>query len=178
MVEDQLLVWRSKRGDRSAFNTIYDKYLDRMLTVAMGLLGNAHDAEEVVQDVFVTFIASLSDFRLRGSLKAFLTTCVANRARDRLRRRQRAGRLAVRLHDDLGADPLLQATHDETLERLAEVLTQLPYEQREAIVLKMQGGLSLRALARQQNLPLGTVQTRYRSGMTHLRALMNGEKNR
>ena len=175
MLEDHILVWKSKRGDKASFDALYEKHLDRLLTVAMGLLGNAHEAEEVVQDVFTHFIASLADFRLRGNLRAFLATCVANRARDRLRRNRRTERLEPPPLQRGTTEPLSLVMHDENVTKMQAALAQLPYEQREVITLKIHGDLSFRALARRQNLALGTVQTRYRSGMARLRILMNGE---
>ncbi|MFC1760585.1 RNA polymerase sigma factor [Planctomycetota bacterium] len=175
MLEDRVLVWKSKRGDKAAFDALYEKYVDFLLTVAMSLLRDAHEAEEVVQDVFAGFITSLSDFRLKGNLKAFLATCVANRARDRLRRRRRQERCDPPMPRDDIHSPLTLIIHDESVEKMQGALEQLPYEQREIVILKIQGDLSFRALARQQNLALGTVQTRYRSGIARLRCLLNGE---
>lgn len=89
MLEDHILLYRSRQGDREAFDRIYGKHLDALLTVAMSLLGNAADAQDVVQDVFTSFVESLATFRLRGSLRGFLAVCVANKCRDMLRRRRR-----------------------------------------------------------------------------------------
>ena len=175
MLEDSLLVWKAKRGDKAAFDALYEKYVDLLLTVAMNLLRDAHEAEEIVQDVFSGFLAALDSFRPRGSLKAFLATCVANRARDRLRRLRRLERWDPPPSENRTCSPLSLVIHDEAVEKMQGALDQLPYEQREIIILKIQGDLSFRALARQQNLALGTVQTRYRSGMARLRNLLNTE---
>jgi len=87
MLEDQILWWRSKHGSRKAFDLIYQKYVDTMLAVAMHLLGNAGDAEDVVQEVFASLVEAPQTIELRGSLKGFLAVCVANKSRDLLRRR-------------------------------------------------------------------------------------------
>ena len=98
MLEDQILWWRSKRGSRRAFDLIYQKYVDMMLTVALHLLGNAGDAEDVVQDVFTSLVEAPQTLELHGSLKGFLAVCVANKSRDLLRRRK----LAPAGRDDRG----------------------------------------------------------------------------
>jgi len=175
MLEDRILLWRSKRGDKRAFDMLYDKYLDTLLTVARHLLGNACEAEEVVQDVFSDFVASLDSFELRGSLKGFLATCVANRCRDRLRKRRRAGAAGLRMSQELASAPLELAIHNEQVHRLQQALDEIPCEQREVVVLKIHGGLSFRAVARQTGLSLGTVQSRYRYGIERLRVLLDGE---
>jgi len=177
LAEDRVLIWRSKRGDQRAFDRIYDKYLDTMLTVALSLLGDIGEAEDAVQDVFVKLIETLDGFHLRGSLKAFLATCVANRARDQIRRKMRKDRIETAWKEERSqvTEPLAQAMLSEDMLRVQHALGQLPYEQREVVTLKIHGGLSFRALARQLELPLGTVQGRYRYGLVRLRRLLNGE---
>ena len=87
MLEDRLLLWRFKCGSRDAFRVIYEKYAADSLTLAANLLGDSSTAEDVVQDVFISFAKSMDKFHLRGSLKGYLATCVANRARDYLRKK-------------------------------------------------------------------------------------------
>jgi RNA polymerase sigma factor (sigma-70 family) len=89
MLEDELLKWKLRRGSKEAMARTYEKYLDSMLTLAMGLLNDKSTAEDVVHDVFVSFAASVRDFRLRGSSSAYLATSVVNRVRDGRRRQRR-----------------------------------------------------------------------------------------
>jgi RNA polymerase sigma-70 factor (ECF subfamily) len=132
-------------------------------------------AQDAVQDVFVKFVESLDGFELRGRLKGYLATCVANRVRDRLRQMARADCVERDGRDMSQARPLDLAVQNEQLHRLAEALAQLPYEQREVIALKVHGGMSFRAIARQCGIRLGTVQSRYRYGLGRLRAQLNGK---
>jgi RNA polymerase sigma-70 factor (ECF subfamily) len=90
MLKDHILWWRSKRGSRRALDLIYQEYVDMMLAVAMHLLGNAGDAEDVVQEVFASLVEAPQTLELHGSLKGFLAVCVANKSRDLLRRRKLA----------------------------------------------------------------------------------------
>jgi RNA polymerase sigma-70 factor (ECF subfamily) len=176
MLDDPILLWRSKRGDRKAFDLLYERHLDRLLTVAMHLLGNASDAEDAVQEVFASFIESLDTITLRSSLRNFLAVCVANKSRDMLRRRSRP------LADPLGAAPppdapetLELVTHSEQVRCLVDALARLPYEQREVITLHIHAGLTFRAMARALDISLGTVQSRYRYGLNNLKTALNGE---
>jgi len=82
MIEDKLLIWKFKRGRGDALSRIYQKYKADLLVLAMALLNDKSAAEDVLHDVFVTFVQSLGKFRLTGSLKGYLLTCVANRARN------------------------------------------------------------------------------------------------
>ena len=175
MLEDRILLRQAKRGERRAFDRIYEKYRDTLLTVAMNLLADPELARDVVQDVFVKFIESLDGFELRGRLRGYLATCVANRARDRLRQTARGGRVEPDRRESLHIQPLDLAVQNEQLDRLAKALARLPYEQREIIALKVYGGLSFRAIARRQGIRLGTVQSRYRYGLDQLRTQLNGK---
>ena len=70
MIEDELLKWRFRRGSREALARIYEKYVHLLLSIALGLLNDPHEAEDVVQDVFVAFAQNAVALGLRGSLKA------------------------------------------------------------------------------------------------------------
>jgi len=83
MLEDKLLIWKFNCGNREALRSIYEKYKDDLVTLAAALLNDVSSAEDVVHDVFVSFIESSSRFRLTGSLKGYLAACVANNARNR-----------------------------------------------------------------------------------------------
>lgn len=89
MLEDRLLSWRFKHGSQDALARIYEKYLRYLLTLATALLGDLSSAEDVVHDFFVWFAQSGDRLRLDGTLKGYLATCVANRARDVMRQRSR-----------------------------------------------------------------------------------------
>jgi RNA polymerase sigma factor (sigma-70 family) len=177
MIEDELLKWRFRRGSREALARIYEKYVHLLLSVAMGLLNDPHAAEDVVQDVFVTFAREAAGFGLRGSLKAYLATCVVHRARDRARservRQRHAAGWALMPFETEGPDQPL--VYNERCEQLSQALAELPVEQREVVVLKIKNGMKLRDIARLQNVSISTVHGRYRYGMDKLRTLLNGE---
>jgi RNA polymerase sigma-70 factor (ECF subfamily) len=175
MLEDQILWWRSKRGSRRAFDRIYQKYVDMMLAVAMHLLGNAGDTEDVVHEVFASLVEAPQAIELRGSLKGFLAVCVANKSRDLLRRRKLA---PAGPDDGTRADseePLELVIRSEQIVHLREALRRLPHEQQEVIALHIHAGLTFRALARALQVPLGTVQSRYRYGLNNLRTELERE---
>ena len=97
MIEDQLLIWKFKLGDKDALRRIYAKYKNDLLKLAVALLGDVNPAEDVVQDVFVRFAQSSERIRPAGNLRKYLLTCVANRIRcDSPPERVVAARLKVR----------------------------------------------------------------------------------
>ena len=93
MLEDKQLIWNLRNGSPEALGRIYEKYHGYLLTLAIALLNDVNTAEDAIHDFFVSFARSGRTLKLEGSLKAYLATCVANRARDRLRaaKRQPAG---------------------------------------------------------------------------------------
>ena len=178
MLQDKLLVWKFKGGSRDAFRLIYEKYADDLLSLAANLLNDKVGAEDVVQDVFVSFVESIEKFRLTGSLKGYLATCVANRARDYIRKsnRQRAATVNQEQRTTSDARSQLQlAIRSEELQEVSHALTELPYEQREAVVLRLHGNLRFRQIAKLQKLSVKTAQSRYRYGLDKLRSILNGE---
>jgi RNA polymerase sigma-70 factor (ECF subfamily) len=178
MLEDKILLWRFKRGNREAFRLIYDKYADSLLTLAANLLNDKADAEDVVQDVFISFVQSVQKFHLRGSLKGYLATCVANRSRDYLRKNRSRQTLTVNQAEQSTMavkSPVQLVLRSEQLQKLSHAITELPYEQREAVVLRLHGEMRFRQIAGLQNISIKTAQSRYRYGLDKLRSVLNGE---
>ncbi len=176
-MEDKLLILRFKRGSTDALCRIYQKYERAMLSVAFALLNDHSAAEDVVHDVFVAFAQSPERLSLAGNLRSYLTTCTANLARDRYRAVVRQARCLERVQG-AGADapsPLGRILRDEELRQLSDALSQLPYEQREAVVLHLRAGMTFGAIATAQGLSINTVQSRYRYGIEKLRSMLNGE---
>ncbi|MBN2316311.1 MAG: sigma-70 family RNA polymerase sigma factor [Sedimentisphaerales bacterium] len=88
MVRDKLLVWKCKHGSRAAFRQVYEKYESDLRTLAANLLADKSAAEDVVHDVFVSFLQSLDTFEVRSSLAGYLKTCVANKSRNLMRKKR------------------------------------------------------------------------------------------
>lgn len=175
-MEDKILVLKCKQGSRSALAQIYEKYKANLLLLAMALLNDRAAAEDVVHDVFVAFVDSLKGFRLTGSLKAYLMTCTANKARDALRTRSVQSKISGSTRpEQYSQDPLNHMVCNEQVGLLTDGLEQLPYEQREIVMLHIQAGLSLRAIARELGISANTAKSRYRYGVRKLRLILNGE---
>ncbi|UCG48407.1 MAG: RNA polymerase sigma factor [Phycisphaerales bacterium] len=176
-MEDKLLILRCKRRSKAALTRIYEKYKRHLLILAVALLNDTSCAEDVVHDVFVGFVQGLADFELTGSLKCYLATCVANRARNVNRARHRrtiaadSFKKAVRSSDEPGRSVIC----NEELKLLGEAMGRLPYEQREVILLHMHSGATFGAIAAGRNMSVNTVKSRYRYGIEKLRSIFNHE---
>ncbi len=177
MLEDEWLKWKLRRGSPDALARVYEKYVDMMQTLATGLLNQRAAAEDVVQDVFLSFARSAKDLRSTGSLRSYLATSVLNRVRDR---RRQARRQAVR--SPVSGDPVCSAAGPEQAailveetDRLHDAIAELPDEQREVVLLRLKANLKFRDIARVQQTSVSTVLGRYRYGLDRLRSRLNGE---
>jgi RNA polymerase sigma-70 factor (ECF subfamily) len=178
MLEDKLLIRKFNRGDGDALRRIYQKYRDDLLKVAAALLNDSSAAEDVVHDVFVGFARSVGNFRLRGSLKGYLAICAANRARDRNRAMRRGRTVGLDEAEQVRADkcrPDQSALRDELAKQLAHAMTQLPYEQRETIILHVQSNVRFGQIAASQGVSANTARSRYRYGLNKLRSILDGQ---
>jgi len=177
-VEDRLLVWRLNRGDATALACVYEKYRDDLLRLAASMLSDTAEAEDIVQDVFVKFAGSARTFRLTGSLKGFLATCVANAARNRIkavsRRKTTALDEAAGLASDAKGPERWMICSDE-FERVSGALAQLPFDQREVVTMHLYGQMPFKEVAKWQKASIKTVQSRYRYALDKLRVLLNSE---
>lgn len=177
MIEEKRLIRNLRNGSPQALGHIYEKYRGYLLTLATALLNDVNTAEDTVHDFFVSFARSSRTLKLEGSLKAYLATCVANRARDRLRaaKRQPVGLEQI---DTVGSAmdcPVSTAVCNEAMRQVNNALSQLPYEQREVVILHTRGRMSFKTIAAHQDVPIQTVQSRYRYGLDKLRTLLNGQ---
>ena len=177
MLEDRIFVFRFNRGSKEALRRIYEKYKDDLLGLAVALLNDVSLAEDVVHDVFVSFARSAGTFNLTGSLKSYLSTCVANRARDRNRSMYQSDS-ALEAADEISSDlidPQQTVICSEESQRLIDLLSKLPYDQCEVVVLHLHHRLPFRRIAKLQSVSINTIQSRYRYGLDKLRSMLDGE---
>ena len=177
MLEDKQLILKARTGDRDALRQIYVKYKDVLFTIAMSLLKESNAAEDVMHDVFVSFTRNIGRFHLYGSLKSFLITCVLNRSKDMLKSKMyrvvEINRTVSDSSDNPG--PLQQAMDHEQIGLLEDAMTKIPDQQREVIVLRLQGDLKFKEIANVQKVSVGTVQGRYHYGLEKIKSILDGQ---
>jgi RNA polymerase sigma-70 factor (ECF subfamily) len=158
-------------GDAAAFEEIYNRYHARVFAIARKLLGDDHAAEDIVQSVFLTIWRSARLFR-GGIFPAWIATITINRSRSALRSRASAGERLEALACETAAE---RPFTDELFARFEalrvyEVLERLPDRQRALIKLGFLEHRTHAEIAHLMDLPLGTVKTRMRAGLTRLRS--------
>jgi len=178
MIEDKLLIWRFKRGSSDALCRIYKKYKDNLLRLASALSNDQNAAEDIVHDFFVSFAQSPEKLKLNGSLKSYLATCVVNRVRNANIARQRQETAGLNEAESAVSNskrPEQWIIDSEQLRQLNNALAQLPYQQREVIILHAQGRMKFKAIAELQDVSINTIQSRYRYGLDKLRSILDSE---
>jgi len=172
--DDQAALERMARGDQAGLAEMYDRHGRLVYSLALRIVRDRGDAEDVTQDVFVQAWRQASRFdTTRGNVAAWLLTMARSRAIDLIRRR--------RVRPQPGADDMVMETKDaspapdvqfewvQRAEVIQEAMGALPLLQRLAIELAFFEGLTQAEIAEQLEVPLGTVKTRIRQGLLKLR---------
>jgi RNA polymerase sigma-70 factor (ECF subfamily) len=171
------LLVRIADGDQSAFAELYDLLSSRVFALILKVLVNRSQSEEVLQEVFLEIWQSAARFAPnRGQGRSWVFTIAHRRAVDRVRASQSSAdrdmRVGVR---DLGGErDVVQEAVESKLEgeRVVAALAALPEAQQEALILAYYGGYSQSEISALTGVPLGTIKTRMRDGLTRLRGEM------
>ena len=172
---DQAALTRMARGDHGALAELYDRNARMVFSLALRILQNRADAEDVVQDVFAQVWSQAGRYdTARGAVAAWMLMMARSRAIDRLRSRASRPETAsearvVEEMPDETARQDLQLLSAEQVENLQRALNELPAAQREALELAYYEGLTHAEIADRLSEPLGTVKTRIRQAVIKLR---------
>lgn len=169
--EARSLIARLVGGEAAAVGEFFDRYAGLAYGLALRILRDPTEAEDVVQEVFVQAWRQASRYDPgRGSPEAWVCTMARTRALDQLRRR------AARREEPAEADQPAAARPAATVEALAvrKALDGLSVEQRRALELAYYEGLTQSEIARRLGEPLGTIKTRIRTAMMRLRETLAG----
>jgi RNA polymerase sigma-70 factor, ECF subfamily len=173
--EDAALLGKVEQGDQQAMGLLFDRYSGIVYSVALRVLKDTGQAEDVMQDIFIQIWKKPSAFISgRGSFGAWLVVVARNRAIDSLRRRRPSDSVedvVLASSTDLGAE----AERNTLMEKVRVYLQQLPPEQRKSVEMAYFEGMSHSEIAEKTGDPLGTVKTRIRLALITLRKAMQGK---
>ena len=166
------LVERLRVGDPVAFEELVRTYQHRVFGVAVRMLGNAAEAEEIAQEVFLRVHRSVGEFRGEAKLSTWLYAITSRLCLNRLasaeRRHPRAG--ADALEDVPASDTGGGLEREEVTTALRQAIAALPEERRIVVVLRDVEGLSYEEIARALDLEPGTVRSRLHRARLDLKA--------
>jgi RNA polymerase sigma-70 factor, ECF subfamily len=162
----------AKKDDASqrqqVFAGLYDRFASRLFHVACTLLESRHDAEDVVQDVFVALARSSRQVTEIDDIRAYLFAALRHAAA-KMASQRKPRLLAQAEFEQQVATPETRMASDEAA-RLDRALRALPTEQRELVALKIDGGLTFAQIAELLGISANTAASRYRYALEKLRA--------
>jgi RNA polymerase sigma-70 factor, ECF subfamily len=179
-MRDREMIAQIGRRDQGAFSALYDRLSGPLYSLAFKMLGDASDAQDALQEVFVQIWSRASTYDPeKSSVFSWAVLLTRSRAIDRLRARDRRLRVVV---ESTAENKVAEATDASTVESAADtankkdeaahvrsLLNKLPEDQRQAIELAFFGHRTHHEIAAQLGQPLGTVKARIRRGLLKLR---------
>lgn len=167
--QDELLLERVRARDHHAMTDLFDRYSRMVYSVALRVLKDPGQAEDVMQDVFFNLWENSKSFTSgRGSLGAWLMVVARNRSIDALRRRKPSDSVddvVLPAKTNLAAE----AERNTIMEKVRAVMNGLPQDQQKSLQLAFFEGLSHSEIAARTGDPLGTVKTRIRTALISVR---------
>ena len=179
------LLAKVAQGDRAAFKVLFDLHSPQVYSVCLRMLGNARDAEEISQDVFVTLWQKAKTIRGEARLATWLHRVCVNKS---INHRKRGGVFSrfkqimsidtedVSLADQLPAPeserPDSKLESREAGDQLAELMAEIPARQREIYLLHKLEGLSYKEIAEELNITLASVESLMHRAKQNLQTVM------
>jgi RNA polymerase sigma-70 factor, ECF subfamily len=176
---DAELVHNLRLGQHQALTVLYDRYAGLVYSIAHQILQNAQEAEDLTQDIFLTFWQNNSFNPDRGSVSSFLGLLTRSRAIDKVRKRTTANSFLSRwqktiTEESTAPSPLERATTAEIQTSIHQAMQALPELQRQILNLNYYQGLSHNQIAECLNLTPGVVKSRLRQALVQLKASLAG----
>jgi RNA polymerase sigma-70 factor (ECF subfamily) len=163
-VEDAELAARAAGGDAEAFHALADRHSDRLFRLAVALVGNSADAEDVLQETLIGAYRGLKSFQGRASVKTWLTRILVNQAAKFRRGKRRAEPISESQAAATGGAAGVEAKID-----VQAALAELSAEHRQVIVLRELEKLTYEEMAEVLDVPQGTVESRLNRARAALR---------
>jgi RNA polymerase sigma-70 factor, ECF subfamily len=182
--EDRLLIEQVKAGDHGAFDVLFQRYFSTVYRQAIRLAGNREEAEEVVQEVFLTIYAKAQTFRGAAAFSTWLYRITANAALNKLRRRKKGEELSlddylpsfredghhlVRPVVDWSNELEERVASEERQRLIQQALDQLAPVDKAVVVLSDLEGLSDREIGSALGLSVSAVKARLHRSRLFLR---------
>ena len=164
-----------------SFKDLEEIYLiqkNSLLKLAYVLVGNIENAEDIVQDAFLGFARAAGTKENFSNIKGYLITAVLNKAKNYYRDNKKNPHETLDCAFEIPSNnksPEQWVILSEQLQLLSKAMGELPTEQREVVSLYMDGCLTFKQIAKIQEVPISTVQGRFRYGIEKLQQLLKNE---
>ena len=176
---DEVLMQQVQRGSEVAFNELYRRYSKRILFFMYKMLRQDEaKAQDLLQDVFLKIVEAPEKFDVTKNFKTWIFTVAANLCKNYFRSQKGSFITLEHAPTAIEEAPIIQLNNPNQAfqKQLQEALNQLPYQYKEAFILKHKEGLSLQEIAEVMACPLGTVKSRLNSATKKLAKLLTSYK--
>ena len=169
--EELAVIRRVQKGDVNAFEALVSAYEKNVYNLALRMMGNAQDAEDMAQEAFLKAYNSLPGFRGDSKFSVWLYRIVSNVCLDQLRKKSKRPTVSLSMEDEDGEETQLDLpdtaqSPEELLEKkltreaVRRGLAQLPEDARQILLLREIQGLSYEEIGEALGLEAGTVKSR------------------
>ena len=172
--DDIDLIRKARQGDLDAFNAIVKNYKYYVYRTAFGILNHPSDAEDVAQETFIKAYQSLPKLRDVRSFPAWLARIAVHTSSDFIKTSRRHQEVALDHNHHLASHDAHQLA--QTQLDIQDAMVQLSEEQRTVIVLRMVQGMDYEEIAKNLDIPIGTVRSRLHHSRMRLRELLGEER--
>jgi RNA polymerase sigma-70 factor (ECF subfamily) len=181
-LRDEELIKACLQGDDNAFKELVRRYQAVVTTTVIGMIGNCTEVNDVLQETFIRFYRSLSNFRHDSTVKTYITRIAINQSLEEIKKRKRKTSLFFQkqpLEELVIVDENANTAYDDRQEILMKAIRKLDPKSRAVIVLRLIDGYSTKETAEIINVPVGTVLSRLARAQTKLLKLLSSyrEKN-
>ena len=181
------VIARAQARDPAAFDTLVELYGSRLYGYFYRLTGSRHDADDLLQELFVRLVRVLPQYEDDGRFDGWIFRIATNLVRDRVRRSRKSRAAGMptaagsgpddpdvlaNVADPAVSDPSGGLEREEQLDQLQWAIAQLPEGERQVILLRHFSQMSFREIADEMGTPLGTALARAHRGLAHLRQLV------
>ena len=172
---DEELVQRVRKGDEQAMNLLVDRHDGVVFRTCAAILNDEDLAADASQNSFLKAFRAIERFRGEAAFRTWLLAIAGNEARGFLRKVKRRREDRYEDLDELpavGNDPSVEVTLRSEVERVREVLADLPEKQRLSVTLRLFEGLSFREIGDSIDSTEGSARVNYHHGIQRLRELL------
>lgn len=161
-----------KNDDSRAIELIYDRMKDKLYGYAMAMTGSKHDAEDVMQELFIQIAAKRDKCAKADNIFAYIFVMMKNLVTENMRKKQRNSNNLDSFSEYLVIKNEETRICDNDKDALYKALSILPFEQKEVIVMKFFHGMTFEEIGSYTGISFGTLSSRYRYGIKKLKKIM------
>jgi RNA polymerase sigma-70 factor, ECF subfamily len=167
-----------RAGNRDSLGILYDRYGTLVYRLALRILGNTQDAEDLTQDVFISLSRTTAYNPSRGTMQAFLMVMTRSRSIDSIRKLRSKSSSLQKWNQaiaNVSLEPMEKVSNYEISEQVRVALKDLPEKHRQVLEMAYYEGRSQSEISQDLGIPLGTIKSWARQGLISLRKILKGK---